>query len=250
MGAEFRQALSARGLAWAVGIPAPSRSTHATSNSSFPIAPRGRLLQTPMCPMSSPQRSRHAHPSEMAHARLAQRNQGTLESLGFAAVRVRVADGQPQADRRQGHAAYAAATKSLLVGERRASGEQKYYSPTCRRKPFLKTLAATIKARWVCEQAHQQLKEERCRSTCNEFRHREVSLHRAYGLLADDRLRLPPASSPRRPERGKKSPGRPASADAAGHTKSRRRRPGPRSALPMPTLPQASPHTAQLKLPK
>ena len=25
----------------------------------------------------------------------------------------------------------------------------------------LKTLAAAIKARWVCEQAHQQLKEER-----------------------------------------------------------------------------------------
>ena len=31
---------------------------------------------------------------------------------------------------------------------------------TCRPMPAIKTLAATIKARWVCEQAHQQLKEE------------------------------------------------------------------------------------------
>jgi hypothetical protein len=30
-------------------------------------------------------------------------------------------------------------------------------SPTCRRKADLRTLAATIKARWICEQAHQQL---------------------------------------------------------------------------------------------
>ena len=41
----------------------------------------------------------------------------------------------------------------------------------------------------------------------------------------DDRLRLPPvAGSPKR--RRKKNPGRPASADAAGHSKARRGRPG------------------------
>jgi SRSO17 transposase len=33
-------------------------------------------------------------------------------------------------------------------------------SPTYRPNANLKTLAATTKARWVCEQAHQQLKEE------------------------------------------------------------------------------------------
>ena len=33
-------------------------------------------------------------------------------------------------------------------------------SPTCLPSASLKTLAAAIKARWVCEQAHQQLKEE------------------------------------------------------------------------------------------
>jgi len=47
-----------------------------------------------------------------------------------------------------------------LVGERRSTGEQKYYVSNLPANTNLWTLAATIKARWVCEQAHQQLKEE------------------------------------------------------------------------------------------
>ena len=46
------------------------------------------------------------------------------------------------------------------VGERRTSGEQKYYLSNLPADTPLKTLAAAIKARWICEQAHQQLKEE------------------------------------------------------------------------------------------
>ena len=41
-----------------------------------------------------------------------------------------------------------------------ASGEKKYYLANLPAKADLRTLAATIKARWICEQAHQQLKEE------------------------------------------------------------------------------------------
>jgi SRSO17 transposase len=47
-----------------------------------------------------------------------------------------------------------------LVGERRSTGEQKYYLSNLPLDATIKTLAATIKARWICEQAHQQLKEE------------------------------------------------------------------------------------------
>ncbi|MCQ8205398.1 transposase, partial [Vibrio parahaemolyticus] len=47
-----------------------------------------------------------------------------------------------------------------LVGERRSSGERKYYLSNIPATTTLKQLAATIKARWICEQAHQQLKEE------------------------------------------------------------------------------------------
>lgn len=47
-----------------------------------------------------------------------------------------------------------------LVGERRSTGEQRYYVSNLPADAPLKRLAATVKARWVCEQAHQQLKEE------------------------------------------------------------------------------------------
>ena len=120
----------------------------------------------------------------------------------------------------------------------------------------LKTLAATIKARWVCEQAHQQLKEElgldhfEGRSWRGLHRHALMTMI-AYAFLqhhrlaaASERKKRPGASG------GKKSPSRPAAANAASHTKSRRRRPRPSSALSMPTLPPTNPQTAQLKVPK
>ena len=50
--------------------------------------------------------------------------------------------------------------EAWLIGEHRMSGEKKYYLANLPAKTDLRTLAATIKARWICEQAHQQLKEE------------------------------------------------------------------------------------------
>src|SRR3981189_3494264 len=46
------------------------------------------------------------------------------------------------------------------IGEHRISGEKKYYLANLPATTNLQTLAATIKARWICEQAHQQMKEE------------------------------------------------------------------------------------------
>jgi len=164
----------------------------------------------------------------------------------FAAVRVRVADGPPQriGDKGMRHMP---GEEVWLVGERRASGEQKYYLANLPAEAGLKKLAATIKARWVCEQAHQQLKEElgldhfEGRSWRGLHRHALMAMI-AYAFL--QHLRLAAASG------GKKNLDRPAPTDAAEHTKSRRHRPGPRSALPMPALPPASPQTAHFKVPK
>jgi SRSO17 transposase len=47
-----------------------------------------------------------------------------------------------------------------LVGERRTNGERKYYLVNLPDETPVKMLAATIKACWICEQAHQQLTEE------------------------------------------------------------------------------------------
>src|SRR5215470_10380385 len=77
----------------------------------------------------------------------------------FAAVRVRVADGPPQRIRNKGQQ-HLPGDEAWLIGEHRMSGEKKYYLANLPAKTDLRTLATTIKARWVCEQAHQQMKEE------------------------------------------------------------------------------------------
>ena len=86
---------------------------------------------------------------------------GTKSRLAarFAAVRVRVADGPPQRIRDKG-TQHMPGEEVWLVGEHRASGERKYYLANLPAGAALKELAATIKGRWVCKQAHQQLKEE------------------------------------------------------------------------------------------
>lgn len=73
----------------------------------------------------------------------------------FAAVRIRVADGPPAANGQ-----HLPGDLAWLVGEWRANGERKSDLTNHPANTPLRTLAATIKARWVCEQAHQQPKEE------------------------------------------------------------------------------------------
>lgn len=47
-----------------------------------------------------------------------------------------------------------------LVGEHRSKGERKYYLSNLPADTPIKDVAGAVKARWICEQAHQQLKEE------------------------------------------------------------------------------------------
>jgi SRSO17 transposase len=72
---------------------------------------------------------------------------------------MRVADGPPQ---RIGHLGqqHLPGEEVWLVGEYRSTGERKYCLSNLPGDTPLKKLAGAIKARWVCEQAHQQLKEE------------------------------------------------------------------------------------------
>lgn len=77
----------------------------------------------------------------------------------FAVMRVRIADGPPQ---RIGAAGvqHMPGEEAWLVGEHRSSGERKYYLSNLPADTPVKDVAGAIKARWICEQAHQQLKEE------------------------------------------------------------------------------------------
>jgi SRSO17 transposase len=73
----------------------------------------------------------------------------------FAAVRVGVADGPLNAEgtRLPGEELW-------LIGEWRDSGETKYYLSNLPKRTALRRLVAAVKARWSCEQVHQQLKQE------------------------------------------------------------------------------------------
>src|SRR5256886_6754 len=158
LSAPFRQGLTARKLNWAVGIPRHLKAYPADVQMVLPVAKRGRP------------RRRHVPdilsiPAEdmLANAtwqNISWRNgpQGKLKSR-FAAVRVRVADGPPQRIRDKGQQ-HLPGDEVWLVGEHRMSGEKKYYLANLPANTDLRTLAATIKARWICEQAHQQMKEE------------------------------------------------------------------------------------------
>ena len=116
---------------------------------------------------------------------------GRLEAR-FAAVRVRTARWTPQRIKDKGQQ-HLPGDEAWLIGEHRTSGEKKYYLANLPAKTDLRTLAATIKARWICEQAHQQLKEE---LGLDHFEGRSwQGLHR-HAPHDHDRLRLPPASSP------------------------------------------------------
>ena len=73
----------------------------------------------------------------------------------FAALRVRVGDGSIV---REGK--HLPGEEAWLIGEWRSSGERKFYLSNQPPRTSLRTLATTIKARWMCEQAHQQPKQD------------------------------------------------------------------------------------------
>ena len=155
----MRQTLSERGLLWAVGISRRQNVYCADIGLIFPEAGTGR-------------RRKYHVPDDVAvsaELMLADADwqkiswrRGTKGKLTcrFAARRVRVAEGHRHRMRDGRVQAMPGEGEVWLVGERRTGGEQKYYLSNLPADTTLKTLAAAIKARWICGQAHQQLKEE------------------------------------------------------------------------------------------
>src|SRR5436305_12159471 len=143
-----------RRLAWAVGILKTQNVYPAAVELRWPTAARGRPRKHPV-PSEAPVAA-EAMLAGAAWRRIAWRR-GTKGPLAaeFAAVRVRPAEGEQLRDGR-----HLPGDEVWLAGERRASGERKYYLANLPAATPLDELAATIKARWVCEQAHQQLQEE------------------------------------------------------------------------------------------
>jgi SRSO17 transposase len=184
----FRQGLEARGLVWAVGI-ACTQLVYPTTVKLRPVlTPTGRPAKHPV--PNRPPRTAAEMLDKQRWRRITWRN-GTKGPLNarFAAVRVRVADGPTNADK-----ARLPSEEVWLIGEWRDSGETKYYLSNLPKQTPLRRLAATVKARWSCEQVHQQLKQE---LGLGDFEGRSwTGLHRhalmtciAFGYLQHRRLK-------------------------------------------------------------
>jgi SRSO17 transposase len=152
LSAAFRRALSERGLLWAVGIPRHQKVYPANVALMFPISGRGRPRQRYI-----PDSKSIAAQDMLASAawRTVTWRRGTKGRLSarFAAIRVRVADGPTQRIRDTG-TQHMPGDEAWLIGEHRSSGERKYYLSNLPTDTPIKALASTIKARWICEQAH------------------------------------------------------------------------------------------------
>jgi len=232
LSAPFRQGLTARSLAWAVGIPRHLKVYPVGVQLIWPIAKRGRPRQRSIPDiLSIPAEDMLAD----AQWRTISWRTGTKGKLRarFAAVRVRTADGPPQRimDKGQQHLP---GDDAWLIGEHRASGEKKYYLANLPAATNLRALAAIIKARWICEQAHQQMKEElgldhfEGRSWHGLHRHALMTMI-AYAFLQHRRLT--------QAKRGKKNQRSATSAKLTGRASRHRQSHHPTTA-PMPALPR------------
>jgi SRSO17 transposase len=158
MSALFRQGLTARKLTWAVGIPRHLKVYPADVRMIRPVAKRGRRRPRQLPNILSTPAENMLAKAKWHTVSWRTGTKGKLKAR-FAAVRVRVADGPRQRIRDKGQQ-HLPGDAAWLIGEHRDSGEKKYYLANLPAKTDLRTLAGTIKARWICEQGHQQLKEE------------------------------------------------------------------------------------------
>ncbi len=156
--ALFRHALDEAGLLWALGILPnqkvfpPGVTTAMPGRKRYGRPPKHPVPSVPSVPVSS----LFADPPDAAFRTLSWRT-GTKGPLraAFAARRMRIADGPEAAG-----AQHLPGEERWLVCEHRTTGERKFHLTSHPANATLEQLAAAIKARWSCEQAHQQLKEE------------------------------------------------------------------------------------------
>jgi SRSO17 transposase len=134
LSAPFRHGLTARKLAWAVGIPRHLKVYPADVRMIWPVAKRGRPRQRHVPDILS-------IPAEdmLANAKwrtISWRNgtKGKLKAR-FAAVRVRVADGPPQRIRDKGQQHLPGDEAWGLSANTGCRERRNIISPTCRRRP-------------------------------------------------------------------------------------------------------------------
>lgn len=155
---ELRKEISALGFMWAVGVLSNQSVYPANVTMRMPRpSPRGGKPRKHLVPSHVDRKAGEviAALGEDAFRTVTWRNgtKGPLRAC-FAACRVRISDGT-----RGSHGKALPGPEAWLVCEQRTN-ERKYYVTSHPADTKLREIAAAIKARWSCEQAHQQLKEE------------------------------------------------------------------------------------------
>lgn len=154
----FRRGLNERDLTWTVGVTSAQKVYPA----DVEVSPPGRNAQgrprkhgKPSCPDATTEATIDGLGARALRSLTWRRGtKGPLRGR-FAMARVRVADGAKisQGRRLPGQEAW-------LICEKRAGGERRYYFSNRDANTSRIELARTVKARWVCEQPHQQMKQE------------------------------------------------------------------------------------------
>src|SRR6266581_2932780 len=199
LSAPFRQGLTVRGLAWAVGIPRHLKVYPIGVQLIWPIAGRGRPRRRPVPDILSIAAEDMLADAKWQNVSWRNGTKGRLKAR-FAAVRVRAADGPPQRiwDKGQQHLP---GDEAWLIGEYRTSGREEILS--------CQSASRGGPARISCH--YQGAMDLRAGSSATERGTRSRSLRRT--ILArpsssrahdNDRLRLPPASPSLKSEAGKK----------------------------------------------
>ena len=235
--APFRQALSERGLTWAVGIPGKPEGLPGRRRADLPRRRPRPPAQAPRPRRDVGHRARRCWTTaRLADAELAARHQGRLSRR--ASPRARAGRRRPAAaHRRHGRTSTCRARRSGWSASIARPASASTTSPTCPPTRRSRRLAGAIKARWVCEQAHQQLKEElgldhfEGRSWTGLHRHALMTMI-AFAFLQSRRLK--------QAKREKKKPRPAASAEPAGDPARHHRRPRTATTNPMSALPHRS----------
>ena len=199
LSAPFRQGLTARSLAWAVGIPRHLKVYPVGVQLIWPVAARGRPRQRHVPDILSMPAEDMLANAKWQTVSWRTGTKGRLKAR-FAAIRVRTADGSPQRIRDKGQQ-HLPGDEAWLIGEHRTSGEKKYYLANLLRGDRSAHLG----------RHHQGAMDLRAGPSAAERGTRPRSLRgtilaRSSSSRAhdDDRLRLPPASPPYKSEAGKK----------------------------------------------
>jgi SRSO17 transposase len=155
---EFRHGLSQRGLAWAVGILSTQNMYSEDVKVSRPRRSRSGAGRPRIHPKVGESPCSAAQFIEkrgnFRHVTWRTGSKGPLTG-DFAIVRVRPADG---AEGRDG--VHMPGDPAWLVCERLSNGDRKFYLVNLPPAASRREIVAAIKARWACEQMHQQAKEE------------------------------------------------------------------------------------------